>query len=153
MSSAYLRLLIFLLAILIPGCASSSPAFHMTYSVYTLNKQGDNLQPWHNFFPILEPVRCFMSSSNCCFLTHVQVSQRQVRWFGIPISLRIFQVFVIHTVKGFILINEAEVDVFLEFSAFSVIQPSPSLGASSNSCLLSPWCWCWQFDLWFLCLF
>ena len=42
MSSAYLRLLIFLLAVLIPACASSSPAFHMMYSAYKLNKQGDN---------------------------------------------------------------------------------------------------------------
>jgi len=45
-SSIYLRLLIFLPAILIPACASSSPAFHMMYSAYTLNKQGDNIQPW-----------------------------------------------------------------------------------------------------------
>ena len=44
-SSAYLRLLIFLLAILIPACASSSPAFHMMYSTYKLNKQYDNIQP------------------------------------------------------------------------------------------------------------
>ena len=44
-SSAYLRLLIFLLAILIPASASSSPAFHMMYSTYKLNKQGDNIQP------------------------------------------------------------------------------------------------------------
>ena len=43
-SSAYLRLLIFLLAILIPACASSSPAFLMMYSAYKLNKQGDNVQ-------------------------------------------------------------------------------------------------------------
>ena len=71
-------------------------------------------------FPEMEPVCCSMSSSNCCFLTYIQVFQRQVRWFGIPISLRIFQVVVIHTVKGFILINEAELDVFLEFSAFSI---------------------------------
>ena len=42
-SSAYLRLLIFLLAILIPACASSSPAFLMMYSAYKLNKQGDNI--------------------------------------------------------------------------------------------------------------
>ena len=41
----YLRLLIFLLAILIPACASSSPAFLMMYSAYKLNKQGDNIQP------------------------------------------------------------------------------------------------------------
>jgi len=44
-SSAYPRLLIFLPAILIPACASSSPAFLMMYSAYKLNKQGDNIQP------------------------------------------------------------------------------------------------------------
>ena len=43
-SSAYVRLLIFLLAILIPACASSSPAFLMMYSAYKLNKQGDSIQ-------------------------------------------------------------------------------------------------------------
>ena len=41
-----------------------------------------------------------------------------MRWFGIPISLRIFQFVVIHTVKGFSIVHEAEVDVFLEFSCF-----------------------------------
>ena len=45
-SSAYLRLLTFLPASLIPGCASSSPAFRTMYSAYKLNKQGDNIQPW-----------------------------------------------------------------------------------------------------------
>ena len=44
-SSAYLMLLVFLPAILIPACASSSLAFHMMYSAYKLNKQGDNIQP------------------------------------------------------------------------------------------------------------
>ena len=42
-SSAYLRLLIFLLANLIPACESSSLAFHIIYSAYKLNKQGDNI--------------------------------------------------------------------------------------------------------------
>ena len=51
-SSAYLRLLIFLPAILIPACASSCPAFLMMYSAYKLNKQGDNIQPWRIPFPI-----------------------------------------------------------------------------------------------------
>ena len=51
-SSAYLRLLIFLWLNLIPACASSRPAFLMMYSAYTLNKQGDNIQPWHTPFPI-----------------------------------------------------------------------------------------------------
>ena len=44
--------------------------------------------------------------------------RRQVSWFGIPISLRIFQFVVIHTVKGFSIINKAEADIFLEFSCF-----------------------------------
>ena len=39
-------------------------------------------------------------------------------WSGIPISLRIFQFVVIHTVKGFSVVNEAEVNVFLKFSCF-----------------------------------
>ena len=43
MSSAYLRLLIFLPAILIPAYASSNPVFFMMYSAYKLNKHGDNI--------------------------------------------------------------------------------------------------------------
>ena len=45
-SSAYLRLLLSLLAILILACISSSAAFLMMYSAYKLNKQSDNIQPW-----------------------------------------------------------------------------------------------------------
>ena len=52
MSSANLRLLIFLPATLIPACASSSPEFHIIYSAYKLNKQSDNIQPWCTPFPI-----------------------------------------------------------------------------------------------------
>ena len=51
-SSAYLRLFLFLPAILIPGCASSSPAFNMMYPAHKLNKQGDNIHPWCTPFPI-----------------------------------------------------------------------------------------------------
>ena len=51
--SAYLRLLIFLPAIMIPACASSNLAFYMMYSAYKLSKQGDNIPPWHIPFPIL----------------------------------------------------------------------------------------------------
>ena len=50
-SSAYQRLLMFLLAILIPACASFSPVFLMMYSAYKLNKQGDNIEPWCTPFP------------------------------------------------------------------------------------------------------
>ena len=62
--SAYLRLLIFLLAILIPACSSSSPAFLMMCSVYKLNKQGDSIQPWRTPFPI-----CNQSVVPCPVLT------------------------------------------------------------------------------------
>ena len=51
-SSVYLRLLVFLPGILIPSCASYSLVFHMMYSAYKLNKQGDNTQPWRTPFPI-----------------------------------------------------------------------------------------------------
>ena len=52
-SSTYLTLLIFLKPILIPACASSSPAFLRMYSAYKLNNQAENIQPWHTPFPIL----------------------------------------------------------------------------------------------------
>ena len=83
-SSAYLRLLIFLPAILILACASSSPMFLMMYSACKLNKQGDNIQPWPNSFSYLEPVCCSMPSSNYCFLTCIQISQEadQVVWYS-----------------------------------------------------------------------
>ena len=51
-SFVYLRILIFLLAILIPACGSSSLTFHMRYSAYKFNRQGDNIQPWCTPFPI-----------------------------------------------------------------------------------------------------
>ena len=89
-SSVYLRLLIFLPVILIPACASSSLTFHMIYSAYKLNKQGDNIQSWHTPFPIWNqsvvpcPVLTVASWPAYRFL------KRQVRWSGIPISWRIF---------------------------------------------------------------
>ena len=88
-SSAYLKLLIFLPTILIPACASSSPAFLMMYSAYKLNKQGQYTALTYSF-PNLEPVCCSVSSSNYCFLTCTQTSQEagQVVWY--PISLRTF---------------------------------------------------------------
>ena len=73
-------------------------------------------------FPNFKPVHCSMSGSNCCFLTHIQVSQEtgKVVWYSQ--LLKNFPVCCDHTVKGFSVVNEAEVDVFLEFLAFSVIQ-------------------------------
>ena len=51
-SSAFLRLLIFLLAILIPACTSSRTAFRIMYSTQKLNKHSDNIHPWYIPFPV-----------------------------------------------------------------------------------------------------
>ena len=78
-SSAYLSLLIFLPAVLIPAFASSSPVFLMMYFAYKLNKQGDSIQPWHTPFPIWNH-----SGSNCCLLICIQISQEagKVVWYS-----------------------------------------------------------------------
>ena len=150
MSSAYLRLLIFLLAILIPACASSSPAFFMMYSACKLNKQGDNILALTYSFSYLEPVCCSMSSSNSCFLMCIQISQEagQVVWYS-----HLFQNFpqfiVIHTVKGFRIVNKAEIDAFLELSfwlhqlAIWSLVPLPFLKPAQTSG--SSWLtYCWS---------
>ena len=70
-------------------------------------------------FPNLELVHYSMSSSNCCFLTYMQVSQEagKVVWYSH--LFKNFPLFVVmHTVKDISLVNEAEVDVYLEFSCF-----------------------------------
>ena len=60
-----------------------------------------------------------MSSSNCCFLTCIQVSQEAYKVVWYSHLLKNFPQFVvIYTVKDFSIVNEAEVDVFLEFSCF-----------------------------------
>ena len=116
--SAYLRLLIFLTATLIPAFASSSLAFHMKYSAYKLNKQGDNTQPWRTPFPVwTQSVDLWQFLSAASWLAY-KFLMRQVTWSGIPISLRISYNLSWFSVRGFSIINEAEVDVFLEFPCF-----------------------------------
>ena len=143
-SSAYLRLLIFLPAILIPAFASSSLAFCLMYSVYKLNKQGDNIQSWYKPFPIWN-----QSIVPCLSLTVVswpayRFGKRQLRRSGIPISWRISQFAVIHTGKGFSIVKEAEIYLFF-FCLFVCLFVILSLFLWVNRC--------WQFDLWFFSLF
>ena len=111
-SSAYLWLLIFLPAILIPAYASSSPAFLMMYFAYKLNKQGDDKQPWGSPFPIwnqsvvpcpvlivaswpayrflkscptlCDPIDCSSPGSS----VHGILQARKVEWVAIPFSKR-----------------------------------------------------------------
>ena len=118
-SFAYLKLFIFLLAILIPACASYSPAFLMMYFAFKLNKQGDNIQSWRTTFPIWNqsvgpcPVLTVASQPAYLFL------RRPFRWSGVPISLRIFHSLLWSTQsKALIVVNKAEIDVFLEPPCF-----------------------------------
>ena len=74
------------------------------------------------FFPSFEPVCCSVSSSNCCFLSCMQVSQEadKVVWYS-HLLKNFLQFVVILTVKGFSIVNEAEVDFFWNFLAFYMI--------------------------------
>ena len=99
---------------MISACASYSPAFHIMYSAYKLNKQGDNIQPWHTTFPIWN--QCIVP---CSVLT---VASWPAYTFSVVWYSHLFQnfpqFFAIHTVKSFGVVNKAEVDVFLELSCF-----------------------------------
>ena len=70
-------------------------------------------------FPYLETICGPMSSSNCFFLTCIQVSHEagQVVWYS-HLFKNFPQFVMIHTVKGFGIVNKAEVDIFLELSHF-----------------------------------
>ena len=87
--------------------------------------------------PNFEPVLCSISGSNYCFLTCIHVSQEvdKVVWYS-HLFKNVPQFVVIHTVKGFSIVNKAEVDIFYGI---------PLLSLKFNEC--------WQFDLQFLCLF
>ena len=83
-------------------------------NLFMLNKQGDNIPPWHTPFPIwnqsVVPCRVLIIASWPAY----RFLRRQVWWSGICISFRIFQFVVIHIVKGFDVVNKAKVDAFLE---------------------------------------
>ena len=135
-SSAYLKLQIFLPVILIPASTSISLAFHMTYSACKLKKQDDNIQPWCTPFPIWSQSVVPCPVLNVASWPAYRFLRREVRWSGYSHLLQNFPEFVlIHIVKGFDIVNKAEVDAVMELSCF--------------------W-WsrgCWLFDLGFLCLF
>ena len=108
-SPVYLRLLIFLPAILIPAWDSSSLAFWMMYSTYKLNKQGDNIQPCCTLFLILNPSVPYLVLTVSSWRAY-RLLRRQVRWSDIPISLRIFHR-LLWSAQGFSIVNDAKVDV------------------------------------------
>ena len=150
-SPTCLRFLMFLPVILISACASSCPAFHMMCSVYKLKNQGDNIHPWQ--YSLLSQ---FWTSLLFCvwFLTVASLPaymflRRLVRWSGI-LSFKNFQKFaVIHIVKGLSVVNEAEVDFFLNSLAFSKMQCVLAIWSLIPLAFLNPACtsrfpYCWS---------
>ena len=125
----------------------SSPAFLMMYSAYKLNKQDDNIQPWRTPFPIWTqsvvpcPVLTVASWPAYRFL------RRWVRWYS-HLFKNFPQFFVIHAVKVFCVLSKRVDGFFVRVFVFL------SVCLFSEFPCLSPWSSdCWQFDLWFLCLF
>ena len=105
----------FLLPILIPACNSFSPALLMMCSAYRLNKQGNSRQPCHTPSSILNqsvvPYRVLTVAS---WPTHWFL-RRQVRWSGIPFSLRAFHSLLWSNSQRLNVIDKTGINVFLEF--------------------------------------
>ena len=89
------------------------------YSVYKLNQQGDNIQPWCTPFPIWNQsvVPCPVLSVASWPAYRFSQEAGQVVWYS-HLLKNFSQFIVIHTVKGFGIVNKAEIDVFLELSCF-----------------------------------
>ena len=100
------------------------------------------------FFFYLEPVCCSMSSSNCCFLTCIQVSQEagQVVWYS-HLSQNFPQSVVIHIVKGFGTVNKAEIDAFVELSCFSADPTDVGNLISASSAFFKSSLSTWKFSV------
>ena len=82
-----------------------------------------------------------MFSSNCCFLTCIQISQEagQVVWYSH--LFQNFPQFIVHTVEGFGIVNKGEIDVFLELSCFFYDPVDGDNLISGSSAFLNP---AWQ---------
>ena len=136
-SSAHLRLLIFLPAILIPACAPST----LHFSWCTLWISWINRMTAYNLyilFPILNqafvPYLLTVASWPAC-----RFLMRKVRWSGMPISWRIFHSLLPST-QSKALVNEAKIDGFLEFSCFFMIQQMLEIWSLVPLAFLNPAC-------------
>ena len=89
----------------------------MMYSAYKLNKQGDNIQPWHTPFSIWNQTEFLYIVLTVVSWPEYRFLRSQVRLSGIPISWRIFHS-LCDPQKGFGIVNKAEVHVFLELYCF-----------------------------------
>ena len=117
----------------------------VTYMQNKLNKQGDNIQPCCSTLSQFWTDRLFHIGF-CCFLTCVQISWEtdKVAWYSH--LLKNFPQFVVDdTVKGFHIINEAKVDVFLEFLCFFYNPTNVGNLISDSSAFSKPNLYIWKF--------
>ena len=119
MSSINIKILIFSSEILILACTSSSLAFLKTYYAYKSNKQGDNLQSWCSPFSIwnqsVVPHPVIMVASWPAYMVSQEAGK--VVWYFLLFK-NYPQFVVIHNVDDFSIVNEADIDDFLESSCF-----------------------------------
>ena len=120
--------------------------FGMRYSAYKLNRQDDNMLLYT--FISFESVSCPISSSNCCFLTCIQVSQEtgKVVWYSH--LFRNFPKFVtIHRVESFRGVKKAEVHVFLKLPCFLEDPTNVFNLISCSSASLKASLYIWKFSV------
>ena len=86
-------------------------------------------------FPYLEPICCSMSSSTCCFLSCIQISQEagQVVWYS-HLLKNFPQFILIHTVKGFGIVNKVKIDILLELSLKESFGPRKENNSFKSPC-------------------
>ena len=114
--------------------------------LFTFFASGPTSVAFPQFLPHCLFLDCFFQRSNFCFLTCIQDFQEHVRWSGIPISLKSFPQFVvIYTVKGFSIVNEAEVDAPLEVSCCFCDPADVGNLISGTSAYLKPSLNIWKF--------
>ena len=99
-------------------------------------------------FPNFEPVSFSVSGSNCCFLTYIKVFQEtgKVVWYA-HLFKNFTQFVVIHTVKGFSVVSEAEVDIFLDVPCFLRDPANVDNSISGSSLPLRPSLCIWKFSV------
>ena len=141
-SSEYLGLLTFLLAIWIPASDSSNPAFCLIFSAYKLNKQSDSIQPgWTSFQSWTSQL---FHVQFCCFLTCTQLSQEtgQVVWYS---YLRIFHNLLCSTESKAFTQLMKQVFFFLEFPCFLHNVMNVGNLISGSSAFSKPSLYIWKF--------
>ena len=99
-----------------------------------------------SYFLNLEPISCSIQCTNCCFLTCIQVSQEISKMVWYSHLFKSFpQLVMIHRVKGFSIVDETEVDVFLEFPCFLYDPANVGNLISGSSAFFKPSLNIWKF--------